>query len=106
MITNYSILSPKTTKSYIVSGDDRFERADKQLGEYEGDFSIAETFRILKSVRQEGAWATRVSFVYSVTENKIYYTLNNDFEHIAEYQFKKDRNRSFILDKKGKDRER
>lgn len=106
LITNYSILSPKTTKPYIVSGDDRFERADKQLEEYEGDFSVTEAFRILKSVRQEGAWATRVSFVYSVTENKIYYALNSDFEHIAEYQFKKDRNRTFIIDKKGKDRER
>mgnify|MGYP000184623044 FL=1 len=29
----------------------------------------------------------RVSFVYSVAKNKVYYVLNNDFKNIAEYQF-------------------
>lgn len=45
------------------------------------------SFDVLRSVRQEGLWATRVSFVYSVTKNKVYYVLNNDFKNIAEYQF-------------------
>lgn len=87
LITNYSVLSPKVTRPYIVSGDDRFERADEQLEECDNDFSIANAFHILKSVKQEGLWATRVSFVYSVRENKVYYVLNNDFENIVEYPF-------------------
>ena len=73
LITNYSILSPEITKPYIVSGDDRFERADELLKHCNDSFSVAEAFQILKSVKQEGIWATRVSFVYSVNENRVYY---------------------------------
>ena len=79
LITNYSILSPEITKPYIVSGDDRFERADELLKHCNDSFSVAEAFQILKSVKQEGIWATRVSFVYSVNENRVYYVENNDF---------------------------
>ena len=106
LITNYSILSPETTKPYIVSGDDRFERADEQLKKSGDDFSVTEAFNILKSVKQEGLWATRVSFVYSIRENKVYYVLNNDFKHIKKYQFQKDRECSSISKKKVKTQER
>lgn len=87
LITNYSVLSPKTTRPFIVSGDDRFERAEKQLEKYNDSFSVADAFAVLKSVKQEGLWATRVSFVYSVRQNKVYYVLNNDFSNVLEYQF-------------------
>ena len=70
-----------------MSGDDRFERADEQLKNQNDNFSVTDAFGILNSVRQEGLWATRVSFVYSVKENRVYYVLNNDFRNIAEYQF-------------------
>lgn len=89
LITNYSILNPDLTAPYVVTGDDRYERANNQLAKYGNDISVSEAFRILKSVKQEGLWGTRVSFVYSVSENKVYYALNNDFEHILEYQFEK-----------------
>lgn len=84
LITNYSVLSPEITKPYIVSGDDRFERADELLKSCNDSFSVGEAFQILKSVKQEGLWATRVSFVYSVNENKVYYIENNDFEALFE----------------------
>lgn len=87
LMTNYSILCPEITKPYIVSGDDRFERADELLKNCNDGFSADEAFQILKSVRQEGLWATRVSFVYSANENKVYYVRNNDFENISEFQF-------------------
>ena len=87
LITNYSVLNPEITQPYIVSGDDRFERADKQLKRQNEKFSVADAFSILKLVRQEGLWATRVSFVYSVKENRVYYVLNNDFMNVTEYQF-------------------
>ncbi|MCI8558381.1 MAG: conjugal transfer protein [Lachnospiraceae bacterium] len=90
LITNYSILNPEITRPYIVSGDDRFERADEQLKKQNDHFSAADAFGILNAVRQEGLWATRVSFVYSVEENRVYYALNNDFKNIKEYGF--DRN--------------
>lgn len=95
LITNYSILNPKETKPYIVSGDDRYERVNEVLEKFNNDFSVSETFSILKSVKQEGLWVTGVSFVYSVIENKVYYVQNNDFEHISEYQFEKKLDRIF-----------
>ena len=87
LITNYSVLNPEITRSYIVPGDDRFERADKMLKEQRESFSVAGAFDILRSVRQEGLWATRVSFVYSVRENRVFYVLNNNFGNVMEYGF-------------------
>ena len=87
LITNYSVLKPESTRPYIVPGDDRYERAQAQLENQKETFSVSDAFHILKSVRQEGLWATRVTFVYSVMEKKIYYVLNNDFEEMSEYSF-------------------
>ena len=87
LITNYSLLDPVSTRPFLVPGDDRFERA-KTLLDHQGAFlSVEEAFCILKSVRQEGLWATRVSFVYDVEKNKVCYVLNNDFEHVLEHSF-------------------
>ena len=87
LMTNYSVLKPESTRPYIVRGDDRYERAQAQLENQKETFSVSDAFHILKSVRQEGLWATRVTFVYSVMEKKIYYVLNNDFEEMSEYSF-------------------
>ena len=87
LMTNYSVLKPESTRPYIVPGDDRYERAQAQLEKQKETFSVSDAFHILKSVRQEGLWATRVTFVYSVMEKKIYYVLNNDFEEMSEYFF-------------------
>lgn len=106
LITNYSILSPEITKPYVVSGDDRFERVDELLKNCNDSFSVGEAFQILKSVKQEGLWATRVSFVYSVNENKVYYVQNNDFEHISKFHFNNSPELTLITKKKTKDRER
>lgn len=88
LITNYSVLNPEITRPYILPGDDRFERADKQLKKQNDNFSSADAFDILNAVRQEGLWATRVSFVYSVKENRVYYALNNDFKNIMEFKLR------------------
>lgn len=87
LITNYSVLNPEITRPYIVPGDDRFERADEQLKRQNDNFSVSDAFNVLNAVRQEGLWATRVSFVYSVKENRVCYVLNNDFQNITEYRF-------------------
>lgn len=77
LMTNYSLLSPETTRPFIVSGDDRFERAKNALEKCHNNFSFVDAMRLLQSVCQEGLWATRVSFVYSVQQNKVDYVLNN-----------------------------
>lgn len=87
LMTNYSVLNPEITRPYIVPGDDRFERADELLRKQDDHFSVSDAFDILNAVKQERLWATRVSFVYSVNENRVYDVLNNDFKHIKAYRF-------------------
>lgn len=87
LITNYSLMKPKSTKDFIVTGDNRYERALQLLDDYKNDFSISKAFALLHAVRQEGDWASRVSFVYSVNERAVYYVENNHFEHIKKYVF-------------------
>ncbi len=87
LITNYSLLCPEDTQPYIVPGDDRYERAKDRLKQFGSGFSAADAMSVLEEVRQEGEWATRVSFVYSAAEQKVRYVLNNEFDRILEYRF-------------------
>ena len=87
LIANYSLIRPESTRDFIVPGDDRYERALQLLDNCKNGFSISDAFTLLHTVRQEGAWATRVSFVYSVNERTVYYTENNHFEHIKKFTF-------------------
>ena len=70
-----------------MPGDDRYERAEALLRGQGEKFSVADAFSILREVRQEGMWATRVSFVYSWLEKKVYYVVNNEFGNVMEYCF-------------------
>ena len=87
LITNYSLMKPESTRDFIVPGDDRYERALKLLDNCKNEFSVSDAFTLLQNVRQEDAWATRVSFVYSVNERTVYYAENNHFEHIKKFTF-------------------
>ena len=87
LVTNYSLLEPDATKEFITPGDDRYERAKAMLEQAPMNFSVEKALTVLKCVTQQGEWATRVTFVYSVKENKVSYVLNNKFDHVMEYQF-------------------
>lgn len=87
LITNYSLLRPESTRTFIVPGDDRYERAFQLLDNCKGELSLSGAFALLHAVRQEGAWATRVSFIYSANERAVYYVENNHFEHIRKFAF-------------------
>lgn len=87
LITNYSVIVPESTRPFIIPGDNRFERASQLLNGYDNSFSIGDAFSVLQSVRQEGLWATRVSFVYSVKERSVFYVQNNHFAQIEKYKF-------------------
>jgi hypothetical protein len=89
LITNYSLLSPQSTQFYITLGDNRYECAKELLNRYDENFSVAEAFSVLKEVKQEGLWATRVSFVYSVNSQTVYYIENNQFDEIKEWKLSK-----------------
>ncbi len=87
LITNYSLIKPESTKNYIVVDDDRYERATQMLESYNNNFSITDAYALLYDVKQEGAWATRVSFAYSAKEQAVYYVENNCFDHITKFAF-------------------
>lgn len=87
LITNYPILQPECTKAFLVPGDDRYERTLQLLQSSPGTFSPSDAFSLLHAVRQEGAWATRVSFVYSAREGAVYYVENNQFEDVRKFVF-------------------
>lgn len=87
LITNYSLLDPESTDPFIVSGDDRLQRAEQLLNGYGNRFSVSDAFYVLCAVRQEEPWATRVSFVYSAKEQAVYYVRNTRFDQIEKYQF-------------------
>lgn len=89
LITNYSLIKPESTRGFIVPGDDRYERALQLLANGKNEFSVSEAFTLLYAVRQEGIWATRVSFVYSANQQTVYYVENNHFAHIKRFLFSK-----------------
>lgn len=71
----------------MVQGDDRYERALQLLDKCQHHFSVSDAFALLHAVRQEGKWATRVSFVYSAKEQTVYYAENNRLDHMAKFVF-------------------
>ncbi len=87
LITNYSLLQPESTAEFVVEGDDRYERALSFLRRCRPECSVSDAFALLRTVRQEGEWATRVSFVYSAAEQAVYCAENCRFEHISKYSF-------------------
>lgn len=86
LITNYSLLNPEITKSSLIPGDNRFEKAKTYLDKQDDSFTVSQALHLLDTVKQTGIWATRVSFVYSVNENRVFYVLDNDFKNIKQYQ--------------------
>ena len=87
LMTNYSLLEPESTREFITPGDDRYERAKAALDKFDENFSVADAWSVLNLVHEEGIWATRVSFVYSTNQSKVYYALNNEFDTVFEYKF-------------------
>lgn len=50
-------------------------------------FSIEDALNLLKECKQDGKYGTKVSFVYSKNENRVYYCLNGDFDTILIHKF-------------------
>lgn len=74
-------------ENYGYYGKDRYDKAMAILRESNDDFSVREGLALLNAVKQEGTWATRVSFVYSYNENAVYYVIENDFDHVIRQPF-------------------
>lgn len=78
VLANFPVLAELSDYSCPFYGKDRYDRAEAVLRESGSDFSVSDALALLSDVKQEGKWATRVSFVYSRNENAVYYFLNGD----------------------------
>ena len=87
LMTNGSLLAPESTRPFLLPGDDRYQRADRLLRRWKGRFSVDDAFALLRAVRQEGRWATRVSFVYSSRERTVYYQQGEEPARIQRHRF-------------------
>lgn len=86
VITNFPLLDPPTDDSPFY-GRKRFEAANALLSADGEGFSAADGLELLRAVKQEGQWATRLSFVYSVRERCVYYALDGDFDNVKKHCF-------------------
>lgn len=87
LMANASLLSPESTRPWLLPGDNRYEKAAQLLAKQGRRFSVSDAFAILRAVRQEGLWATRVSFVFSAKQRTVFYAENSHFDSIQTYQF-------------------
>ena len=76
-----------TEEQFGYYGVDRYETAVTMIADAGSDFSPEQGLAVLKAVKQVQYAPTRISFVYSQNENKVYYALEGDFDHIMTHQF-------------------
>lgn len=74
-------------EKYGYYGVDRYETAVKMIGKAGEDFTPEDALAVLDAVKQVQWAPTQVSFVYSQNENRVYYTLKHDFNHISIHRF-------------------
>ena len=86
-VTNFPLIPVLSDYSNPFYGKERYDSAVKILSEAGADFSVQEGLALLKSVKQEGQWGTRLSFLYSRQENAVYFCTEGDFERIEKWQF-------------------
>lgn len=79
-IANFPVLCELSDYNNPFYGRDRYDTATKILSESKNDFSVRDGLELLRKVKTEGKWGTKISFVYSKNENAVYYCLNGDFE--------------------------
>lgn len=78
VLTNFPVLTALPDYSNPFYGKDRYDKAVSVLSSARPDFSAEDALQLLYDVRQEGQWATRVTFVWSRNRNAVYYYLNGN----------------------------
>ncbi len=86
VISNFPIQVKLEDYSNPFYGKDRYDLVNKELNTRD-ELSPCDALDILRKVKQDGKWATRISFVYSKLENKVYYCIDGNFENILIHQF-------------------
>lgn len=73
VLTNFPVLIPIKDYSNPFYGKERYDKTAAALEKAGAGFSAEDALRALLEVRQQGQWATRVTFVYSKNQNAVYY---------------------------------
>lgn len=87
IITNFPMMETLDDLSKPWYGKDRYEIGKKILADSHDDFSVQDGLSLLEKTKQEGLWATKVSFVYSKRDNAVYFCKNGDFSNITKHSF-------------------
>lgn len=85
VLTNFSPFKGNS-ETHPWMGYDRYNKAKEMLEKASDDFDVSDCFNILKEVSQ-AICPTVVSMVFDVTENKVYYCLNQEWNNIKEKAF-------------------
>ena len=87
VITNFPLLIELDDYSSPFYGKDRYDTAVGILSAGGDSFTASDGMKLLSNVKQEGQWATRISFVYSQNEHTVYYCMEGDFDKIETHTF-------------------
>ena len=87
VLTNFPVLTELADYENPFYGKDRYDRAVSVLRAAGADFSVGDALRLLHETRQEGQWATRVTFVYSRNENAGYWFPDGDISRVEKHVF-------------------
>lgn len=85
VLTNFSPFK-MDSEQHPWMGWDRYHTAEKMLAQASDDFDATDCFAILRAVSQE-VCPTVVSMVYDVTENKVYWCENRQWNRVHEKTF-------------------
>lgn len=85
VLTNFSPFRTDVAE-HPWMGQDRYGTAEKMLRDAPSGFDVEDCFEILKKVSQE-VCPTRVSMVFDVTERKVYWCENREWNRVCEKQF-------------------
>ena len=89
VLTNFSPYK-MDTEQHPWMGWDRYQTAERMLNAASDDFDVDDCFDILKAVSQE-VCPTVVSMVFDVTENKVYWCENREWEQVKQNQLSNER---------------
>lgn len=89
VLTNFSPYK-MDTEQHPWMGWDRYQTAERMLNAASDDFDVDDCFEILKAVSQE-VCPTVVSMVFDVTENKVYWCENREWEQVKQKQLSNER---------------
>lgn len=87
VLSNFPVLTKLEDYSSPFYGKDRYDKALLVLSNADEHFSSKDALQLLYQTKQEGQWATRVSFVYSKNDNAVYYFLNGDISNLETHYF-------------------